>query len=67
LKPTYRNIELNKKAAKDLGWFIEDLALDRNDAQVIVSTILSSALSEDRDKWTNLFGNHIEALRHPET
>jgi hypothetical protein len=59
LKPTYRNIEVNEKAAKDLGWFIEDLALDRHDAQLIVSTILSTALREDRDKWANLFGNQL--------
>jgi hypothetical protein len=58
-KPTYRNIELTPTAAGDLAWFIEDLALDRREAHVIVSTILNSALTDDRDKWTNLFGNRL--------
>lgn len=59
LKPTYRTIKLGEKAAKELAWFIEDLALDRHDAELIVSTILHTALSEDRDKWANLFGNRL--------
>jgi hypothetical protein len=58
-KPTYRNIELTKTAAADLAWFIEDLALDRQEAHLIVSTILSAALAHDRDTWTNLFGNRL--------
>jgi hypothetical protein len=58
-KPSYRNIDLTKTAAADLAWFIEDLALDRQDARAIVSTILSAALANDRDKWANLFGNRL--------
>jgi hypothetical protein len=58
-KPTYRNIELTQTAAADLGWFIEDLALDRQEANLIVSTILSSALTDNRDKWADLFGNRL--------
>jgi hypothetical protein len=58
-KPTYHNIELTKTAAADLAWFIEDLALDRQEAHIIVSTILSAALASDRDKWVNLFGNRL--------
>jgi hypothetical protein len=58
-KPTYRNIELTETAAKDLAWFIEDLALDRREARLIVSTILNTALTDDRDKWANLFGNRL--------
>jgi hypothetical protein len=58
-KPTYRNIELTTTAAADLSWFIEDLALDPQEARVIVSTILNTALTDDRDKWANLFGNRL--------
>jgi hypothetical protein len=67
LKPTYRTIKLNEKAAGDLGYFIEDLALDRNDAQLIVSTILSNALRNDRNKWADTFGNQLVTSGHPET
>jgi hypothetical protein len=58
-KPTYRSIDLTPTAASDLAWFIEDLALDQREARVIVSTILSTALTDDRDKWVNLFGNRL--------
>ncbi len=58
-KPTYRNIELTPTAAGDLAWFVEDLALDPREARLIVSTILNTALTDDRDKWANLFGNRL--------
>jgi hypothetical protein len=67
LKPTYRNIKLNETAARDLAYFIEDLALDRHDTQLIVSTILSNALRDDRNKWADVFGNQLETSKHPET
>jgi hypothetical protein len=58
-KPKYRNVELTATAADDLAWFIEDLALDQQEASLIVSTILSAALTHDRDNWANLFGNRL--------
>jgi hypothetical protein len=67
LKPTYRNIKLNETASGDLTYFIEDLALDRYDAQLIVSTILTNALRKDRDKWADLFGNQLEATTSPKS
>jgi hypothetical protein len=67
LKPTYRNIKINETAAGDLAYFIEDLALNRHNAQLIVSTILSNALRDDRNKWADIFGNQLETSKHPET
>lgn len=53
------SVELTETAAKDLAYFIEDLNLDPREAQLIVSTILSTALSDDLDKWRDLFGNRM--------
>ena len=57
-KPTM-SVELTDTATGDLRYFIEDLALDPREARLIVSTILSTALTDDRDKWANLFGNRL--------
>lgn len=57
-KPT-RTVELTETATRDLDYFIEDLNLDPREARLIVSTILSTALDDDRDKWADLFGNRL--------
>lgn len=53
------NVELTETAAKDLAYFIQDLNLDPRESRVIVSTILSTALTDDLDKWRDLFGNSL--------
>lgn len=53
------SIELTPTAAKDLAYFMEDLNLDPRESRVIVSTILSMALTNDLDKWRELFGNQL--------
>jgi hypothetical protein len=55
----YERVELTKQATADLAYFIEDLNLDPRETRLIVSTILSTALTDDRDKWANLFGNRL--------
>lgn len=57
-KPTM-SIDLTETATRDLRYFIEDLNLDPREARVIVSTILSTALEDDLDKWRDLFGNRL--------
>ena len=57
-KPTM-TIELTEQATRDLIYFIEDLNLNPHENRVIVSTILSTALSDDLDKWRDLFGNQL--------
>ena len=57
-KPTMQ-IELTEQATRDLEYFIQDLNLDPREARVIVSTILSTALVDDLDKWRDLFGNRL--------
>ena len=56
---TYKRVELTERASKDLANFIDDLALPSTDAHVIVSTILSQALSDDYDKWRHVFGDYL--------
>jgi hypothetical protein len=53
------SVELTPTAAKDLDYFIKDLNLDPRESRIIVSTILSSALTDDLDKWRDLFGNGL--------
>jgi hypothetical protein len=55
----YERVELTKQATANLAYFIEDLNLDPRETKLIVSTILSTALTDDRDKWANLFGNQL--------
>ena len=50
-------VELTEQATRDLAYFISDLNLDPREARTIVSTILSTALADDLDKWRDLFGN----------
>ena len=57
-KPTMQ-VELTEQATRDLEYFIQDLNLDPREARVIVSTILSTALVDDLDKWRDLFGNRL--------
>ena len=58
-KRIYRKINLTEQATKDLKYFIDDLNLDPRNSELIVSTILSSALTNDLDKWRELFGNRL--------
>ncbi len=55
----YERVELTPTATAELAYFIEDLNLDPRETRVIVSTILSIALTNERDKWANLFGNRL--------
>jgi len=60
-KPTKRtkSIELTEAATRDLAYFIENLNLDPAESQQIVSTILTAALTDEYDKWRDLFGNTL--------
>jgi hypothetical protein len=58
-KQNYKAVELTEQATRELAYFIEDLSLDPREAREIVSTILINALSNDRDKWTDLYGNQL--------
>ncbi len=60
-KPTKRtkSIELSEAATRDLAYFIENLNLDPRESQRIVSTILTAALTDEYDKWRDLFGNTL--------
>ena len=57
-KPTV-SIELTEQATRDLAYFIEDLNLDPRESRMIVSTILSTALTDNLDEWRDLFGNRL--------
>ncbi len=52
-------VELTERATRDLAYFIEDLNLRPQEARLIVSTILSTALTDDLDRWRDLFGNRL--------
>jgi hypothetical protein len=56
---TYERVELTKQVTAQLAYFIEDLNLDPRETGFIVSAILNTALTDDRDKWANLFGNRL--------
>jgi hypothetical protein len=58
-KQNYKTVELTEQAIRDLAYFIEDLNLDPREAGQIISTILSNSLSNDRAKWTDLYGNQL--------
>lgn len=58
-KRKYERVELTEQATRDLAYFIEDLNLDPHETRLIVSTILSTALANDLDKWRDLFGNRL--------
>lgn len=55
-KPTMQ-VELSEQATLDLVYFIDDLALEPGLAPAIVSEILRAALSGERDRWAERFGN----------
>jgi hypothetical protein len=55
-KPTMA-IELTEQATRELDYFIDDLAIERSQAQTIVSEVLIAALRDDLDKWRERFGN----------
>jgi hypothetical protein len=52
-------VEITEQATHDLRYFVEDLNLDPRETRLIVSTILSTALNDDRDKWADFFGNQL--------
>ena len=52
-------VELTEQATKQLAYFIENLNLNPVKTQGIVSDILISTLSDDYDKWADLFGNQL--------
>lgn len=55
-KPTI-TVELTEQATRVLLYFIDDLNLNQGDTSTIVSTIISSALADDLDRWRDHFGN----------
>lgn len=58
-KRKYERVELTEQATRDLAYFVEDLNIDPRETRLIVSTILSTALTDDLDKWRDLFGNRV--------
>ena len=58
-KRKYERVELTEQATRDLAYFINDLNLDPRETQLIVSMIISTALTDDLDKWRDLFGNRL--------
>ncbi len=57
-KPTMP-VELTEQATRDLVYFIENLNLAPRESQQIVSTILTAALTDEYDKWRDIFGNRL--------
>jgi hypothetical protein len=50
-------VELSEQATRELLYFIEDLNLDPQLAPQVVSEVLIAALTADRDRWGEWFGN----------
>ena len=55
-RPT-RTIELSEQATHELTYFIENLNLSPTQAGPIVSAMVLTALTQDYDRWADLFGN----------
>ena len=53
------SVELTEQATKQLAYFVDNLNLSPSNTQAIISRILINALTEDYDKWANLFGNQL--------